>query len=324
MPVPRMRSVVHRPLTFLAVRSRIVPWAMRGSIGMMRKTGTVMLAAVLASACGNAPSGPAGGTQAAAAAGGARPPASSALKPPAAGEVLAAIYGQRVEEGAVSYRADDGAAVGYWYGQEFDLDGRRHFVGFASRSNADDADADDEYTLQEGRVAIAQATFQRTDADGGLQWSLAGTDGYVGEFGRNDQAPGIDTARRPLVHDIGDGRLLLAVPTQDAVNGSTTRGFAMFLFDPDDRDSLGYRAWGYLGSIPAGEDNSAACSDGNVMPCIANAGELAFEAATPGALPALRVSFTGTTIAAPGRTRPLDASDTVVHAFDPESGRYAP
>ncbi|RXY90019.1 hypothetical protein DD607_27515, partial [Salmonella sp. 3DZ2-4SM] len=86
-------------------------------------------------------------------------------------------------------------------------------------------------------------------------------------------------------------------------------------------DDLDSKVWRYVGSVRTGEDNSAACDDGNVMPCTDSDGELAFVADGKG-LPQLTVPFKGTTIEAPGKTRALGAGDTVHYRFDSKAQQY--
>ena len=97
--------------------------------------------------------------------------------------------------------------------------------------------------------------------------------------------------------------------------------FALLLFDPGNVDALGFRQWGYLGSIPVSYDNSDACDGGEVMPCAASSGTLAFEQTGAG-LPDLKVVSKGTTIAAPGKVRDMTEADTVVYTFDQAKQSY--
>lgn len=249
--------------------------------------------------------------------------ATTELKPPSPDSVLYIIY-QRDGNGAHAYELDSGATVSYWFGHEFELGGKRYFTGFASKTNDRDLPDGDMYKMEDGRVAISQATFMRIDEPDSPAWSQPDTDGYVGEFGRNDRAEEIDTSRQVQSHATADGRMLLAIPTRDFEGGVETRAFALFRFDPDNVDQLPFRSWGYLGSIPAGEDNSAACADGEVMPCVARSGVLSFEAATDAGLPRLRITPSGNTIAAPGDVRALGPQDASTYAFDAKAGSYRP
>lgn len=245
--------------------------------------------------------------------------AMSELKPPSADSVLYFIY-QRDGDGAVSYKVDGGATVSYWYGHAFDLKGKHYFTGFGSKSEGEGPEGENGM-MDPDHVAISQATFTRVEKEGKAEWSKPDTDGYVGEFGRMGRAEQIDESRKAQSFTTGDGRYLLAVPTRDFVNGTDVRMFALLLFDPDNVDALGFRQWGYLGSIPVSYDNSDACDGGEVMPCAASSGMLAFEQAGAG-LPDLKVVSKGTTIAAPGKVRDMTEADTVVYTFDQSTQRY--
>jgi len=245
----------------------------------------------------------------------------SELKPPSADSVLYFIY-QRDGDGAVSYKIDGGATVSYWYGHAFDLNGKHYFTGFGSKSQGEGPEGDDGMMDPE-HVAISQATFTRIEKDGEQEWSKPDTDGYVGEFGRMGRPDEIDASRKAQGLATTDGRYLLAVPTRDFVNGEDVKLFALFLFDPDNKDSLRFRQWGYMGSVPVGDDNSAACSEGQVMPCVASTGTLTFEQAGNG-LPRLKVSSKGTTIASPGKVHEMTDADSVTYTFDEASERYKP
>ncbi len=243
----------------------------------------------------------------------------SELKPPSADSVLYFIY-QRDGDGAVTYKIDGGATVSYWYGHEFDLGGKHYFAGFGSKSQGEGPEGDDGMMDPE-HVAISQATFTRVEKDGKPEWSKPDTDGYVGEFGRMGRPIQIDDSRKAQSFTTGDGRYLLAVPTLDFVNGTDVRMFALLLFDPDNVDALGFRQWGYLGSIPVSYDNSEACDGGEVMPCAASSGTLSFEQTGEG-LPELKILSKGTTIASPGKVRDMTEADTVVHTFDQARQSY--
>ena len=245
--------------------------------------------------------------------------AMSELKPPSADSVLYFIY-QRDGDGAVSYKVDGGATVSYWYGHAFDLKGKHYFTGFGSRSEGEGPEGENGMMDPE-HVAISQATFTRVEKEGKAEWSKPDTDGYVGEFGRMGRAEQIDESRKAQSFTTGDGRYLLAVPTLDFVNGTDVRMFALLLFDPDNVDALGFRQWGYLGSIPVSYDNSDACDGGEVMPCAASRGTLEFEQTGAG-LPDLKVVSKGTTIATPGRVRDMTEADTVIYTFDQATQRY--
>ena len=247
----------------------------------------------------------------------------SELKPPSADSVLYFIY-QRDGDGAVSYQVDGGATVSYWYGHAFDLNGKHYFAGFGSKSEGEGPEGENGMMDDPEHVAISQATFTRVEKDGKVEWSKPDTDGYVGEFGRLGRADEVDTSRKAQGYATADGRYVLAVPTRDFMNGEEVQSFAMFLFDPDGKDALSFRQWGYVGSVRVGGDNQAACSDGHVMPCTASTGDLAFEPASDGGLPALKVTPSGNANAGPGKVRTLGPADAVTYRFDANAERYTP
>jgi len=245
------------------------------------------------------------------------------LKPPSPDAVLYVIY-QRDGDGAISYEIDGGAMVTYWYGYPFTLKGKQYFTGFATSTEGEEGQDAETGMMEPGHVAIAQATFVKGEDAGQAKWTQLDTDGYVGEFGSNDQADAVDDSRKPQSHEIADGRLLLAVPTRSFNDGIANASYAMFLFDPDNVDDLPFRKWGYLGSIAAGNDNAAGCEDGKVTPCAASTGTLSFEAAGQAVLPNVKVAFTGKEISGPGKVRDLGAEDALTYVFDTKEGRYQP
>ncbi len=250
-------------------------------------------------------------------------PGMTDLKAPSPDSVLYVIY-QRDGDGAVSYKIDSGAMVSYWYGYSFTLKGRQYFTGFATSTEGDDTAESDGGMMEPGHVAIAQATFVKAEEAGKPIWSQVDTDGYVGEFGHNDQADAIDETRKPLSQETADGRLLLALPTRSFDNGVAQSLYALFLFDPDNVDDLSFRSWGYLGSVVAGSDNTAACDDNKIMPCAVSTGTLSFEAPGQAGLPNVKITLAGKEISGPDKTRDLGAEDAVTYAFDTKEGRYQP
>lgn len=247
-----------------------------------------------------------------------------ALKPPSPDSVLYFIY-QRDGDGAHSYEVDGGAIVSYWYGHAFDFKGRHYFTGFANSTEGEEGPDAEAGLMTPGSVAISQATLVQVEEAGKPAWSQVDTDGYVGEFGSNDQADRIDATREVQSHETADGRLLLAIPTGRFATGVKTASYALFLFDPDNVDQLKYRTWGYLGTIAAGSDNAAACDEGAVMPCAASTGTLSFDSSSGTAgLPKLKVMLSGRAVSAPGEVRTLGATDALTYDFDANAGSYAP
>lgn len=112
----------------------------------------------------------------------------------------------------------------------------------------------------------------------------------IGMFGAYERAEAVDTGRKPLDYRTPEGKLLLAVPTQGFDNGTSFEGYALFVFNPGPRDELKDKVWTYVGSILTGDDNSAACADGDVMPCVAKTGKLTFTAQNGSDMPRLTVT----------------------------------
>lgn len=242
------------------------------------------------------------------------------LAPPSPSIVLHMIY-QRDGDGAVSYEIDNGVLVSYWYGQKFELNGKRYFVGFAN-STEENSGEGGSGLLEPGNVAISQATFEQVGGANDAAWKQVDSDGYVGQFGAADQADDVDTKRKAISHVTRDGRLLLAVPTVRFTQGVEESAYALLLFDPNNVDKLSFRRWGYLGSIISGENNSASCDDEGGVPCVTSSGVLSFDAAGSTYLPTLRMNFSGKTLSDSGQVRELGPSDTVEYIFDVKTEGY--
>ena len=127
-------------------------------------------------------------------------------------------------------------------------------------------------------------------------------------------------ARRQGEACIRRGKLLLAVPTEGFDNGISFTGYALLVFNPAGPDEGA--GWTYVGSINTGEDNSAACAEGDVMPCVASSGELVFSAHGGSDMPRVTVKRSGTEIAGPDKTRQLGAGDTLTYAYDTATKKY--
>lgn len=173
------------------------------------------------------------------------PAADQALKPPAPDSVLYAIYGKD-GDGAVRYQVDFGSWVGWWFGHRFSIDGRAYYTGFGWKSAETlGDDGPDGAVATDGRVAISQATYRAEEKDGKVAWSSVETDGYVGEFGANDEAPQVDESRQPVEFKTGDGRMLLAVPIREA----SAPGNVIFVYEASERERLREGRWAYVGSV---------------------------------------------------------------------------
>lgn len=241
------------------------------------------------------------------------------LEPPSPQSVLRMIYHPDSDDAPEA----EGVTPAYWFGHNFDLNGQRYFTGFTSYAGEADGAASENRTMKPGHVAIGQVTLLRNEQSDPHTWTTLSTDGYVGEFGRNGQADAIDETRTAQAHELADGGMLLAVPTQRFEQGVATRSYAILLFDLEGSDNQPFRQWSYVGSIPAGSDNAASCEDGGVLTCIKSSGVLTVESSSEAGLPLLRVELAGKTMAGPGEARTLGPSDAQVFKFDAETGQYA-
>lgn len=243
----------------------------------------------------------------------------NAFPPPTAESVLYFIYGKD-GDGATSYEIESGRRVSYWHGHEFWLGGKKYFTGFTYVTE-EDAESGD----TPGEVSVGQATFELTNSGGKQAWKQLETDGYIGQFGRLDKLPEVDGKRKDQSYTTGDGRLVLAIPVSDFDQGVTSAAAALFVYDPALVGKIRERHWAYVGSVPMGSENSAACDGGKVMPCVSSAGTLAFVPPAEGkGLPSVKISMSGTEISAPDKIRSLGASDAKTFVFDPKTKIYGP
>lgn len=243
----------------------------------------------------------------------------AAVTPPDAPTVMYAIY-QIDGKGAHSYEVANGSVATYWFGHAFELGGTQYFTGFTwdtrekyGKPGEDDAGPDTQ-------VNLAEATFTLTGSTAERPWKFRGMEHTIGMFGAYERPEDVDTRRKPLEYRTPAGKLLLAVPTQGFDNGTSFEGYALFVFNPGPRDELKDKVWTYVGSLITGDDNSAACADGDVMPCVAKTGKLSFTAQNGGDMPKITVTPSGTEISGPGKTRQLGAADAVSYVYD-EAGR---
>jgi hypothetical protein len=244
--------------------------------------------------------------------------------PPYPGSVLYLIYGID-GDGALSYEIDNGAVASFWCGQHFDLGGKHYYTGFAyATPNKYGSDDSETFPNPGEGVSISQATFRLIAPGTERPWMLLHAQQFVGSFGAYERADAVDETRKPQQHVLDNGHLLLAVPTSSFDNGVTSLGFALFTFDPDKHDLGGYQGWVYRGTVAAGEDNEASSDADGVVPHVSSLGTLQFSPVPGAALPDVHVALRGTAIAGPSRARLLDASDTVVYAYDQASEQYLP
>lgn len=238
-------------------------------------------------------------------------------QPPAPDAVMYFIY-DKDGDGATSYELDDGLRVSYWYGHQFDFQGKHYFSGFAYSTEPTGDDGNE--PGPESKVTLASASFALSKPGTAKPWSFVGSEQFNGEFGSFGNPESADEKREAIGHDAGD-RYLLAVPVQSLQSGSALSGYVVLRFIPGELEDVEDHHWLYLGTLWTGEDNAAACDGGEVMPCISNSGSLAFEKGS-GAMPDIVVSMQGTTIESPGKTRELGPQDRTVYRYDAEKEAY--
>lgn len=246
----------------------------------------------------------------------------AAVAPPDVRTVMQSIY-QVDGQGKDSYEVANGSVATYWYGHAFELNGTRYFTGFTwdtreryGKPGEDDAGPDTQ-------VNLAEATYTLTGSTPDKPWQFRGMTNTIGNFGAYEKPEFVDPKRKPVEYRTPAGKLVLAVPTDGFDNGTSFTGYALFVFNPGPRDELKDKVWTYVGSVNTGSDNSAACADGDVMPCVSSQGELSFAAHGGSDMPRISIKVSGTTITGPGKTRQLGAADTVTYHYDAAGKKYA-
>lgn len=238
-------------------------------------------------------------------------------------EVLQTIYLQD-SHGKDSMDIANGSRATYWYGQKFELNGKRYFTGFAfdtpeKYGNGADGDPDD----PAAQVTLTASTFE-AKAERGGDWSFIGSERDIGQFGGREHANAIDENRHSVSYETADGQFVLAVPTSFFEQGTDARSWDIFVFNAGELKDLKDTHWRHIGTLPAGEDNSAACDDQNgPLPCIDSIGALSFEPQQGASMPLIRIRFSGTTVEGPGKKRALGASDVKTYRYDAAKRQYA-
>lgn len=244
----------------------------------------------------------------------------AAVTPPDAAAVLGTLY-EVDTKGADSAKVGNGRTATYWFGHAFELGGTRYFTGFIWNTRdtygkpIDDAGPDTQ-------VNLAEVTYTLNGSSPERPWKFRGLEYTIGQFGAYEKPEAVDTRRKPLEYRTPAGKLVLAVPTEGFETGVSFEGYALFVFNIEPRDSKD-NVWSYVGSILTGDDNSAACDEGAVMPCAARSGKLEFVAQSGSDLPRLTVTPSGTMITGPDKTRKLGAADTVTYVYDAATKKYA-
>lgn len=254
--------------------------------------------------------------------------AAAAVTPPDAATVMDTLF-QIDGKGETTVEVENGRIATYWFGHAFESEGTHYYTGFAWQTaprytQAAGAQTEAEHEAGPGtRVNLAEATFVLTDPASDTPWKFRGMEPTIGEFGAYERGEDVDTGRKPREHRTPAGKLLLAVPTTNFDNGITSDGYALLVFNPERlKNDIDGHVWTYVGSVPTGEDNSAACADGDVMPCTSSTGELVFSQDGRQDMPTVTVKPSGTTISGPNKTRQLGAADVTVYAFDAASQVY--
>ncbi|HCQ49727.1 MAG TPA: hypothetical protein DIW53_24515 [Achromobacter sp.] len=248
--------------------------------------------------------------------------AAARVAPPDVPSMLYAIYDVD-GKGETTYEVANGSVATYWFGHAFESEGTHYYTGFAW-DTADRYGKPGEDDVGPGtRVNLTEATFVLTDPASERPWKFRGMEPTIGEFGAYERGEDVDTRRKPLEFRTPAGKLLLAVPTTNFDNGITSTGYALLVFNPERlKEEVDGHVWTYVGSLLTGEDNSAACADGDVMPCTSSKGELVFSNDGKQDMPTVTVKPSGTTISGPNKTRQLGAADITAYVFDPASKAY--
>ena len=224
--------------------------------------------------------------------------------PPAPPVVIEAIF-QNPGDRSASYEVDNGSWATYWFGHTYQVDGKPHYTGFVEQSPdrlGSEAAANDPPSAP---ATLTQATFT---ADGTPGWTFLGAQRAIGEIGSRGRADAVDRARTPVTHEIGPGRLLLAVPTNSAIEqGTVQKNYEMLMRAADG-------AWTHVGTVNAGHDDSAGCDGGRVFPCAPVSGRMTFEGGN-GSVPSIHVALE------PGGSK-ADGARVVIYRFDPSTSTY--
>ena len=220
---------------------------------------------------------------------------------PAPGQVLEAVY-QDPGDRSSSYEVGNGSRATYWFGHTYELNGKRYYTGFVEQS-PDHLGSDVQDDPPSAKATLTQATFT---APPGKGWVFIGAQRFVGEVGARGRADQVDDSRAPVSRPAAAGRLLLAVPTNAAIEqGTVQKNYEVLLRAPDG-------AWSHVGTVSAGLDDSAGCDQGRAFPCAPVTGRFSFDAG--GDMPAVRVEL------APADSKA--APRTVFYRFDPATSMY--
>lgn len=231
------------------------------------------------------------------------PPPAETLQPPRTDSVLYFI--SDVDgDGATSYEIANGAWINAWYGLQHAAGGKQYYTGFAwITPTRYGAARDSDQVDPEAKVTLAQATFEAAAPGTASPWKFVGAEPAIGEFGAAEKGNTVDTKRKVQAWNGPDGTLLVAVPTWYLSGGSHMRLFDLLATQKAAPDQgIDAPRWRYVGTVEAGEDNSASCGPDNAdLPCRDVSATLAFQARPGAELPDVNVTFTGDGVS-PGDT----------------------
>lgn len=237
------------------------------------------------------------------------------------GAVLAVMQNVEVPAANEEVELEDGVTATFWYGKELDFDGKHYYAAFVWHTRDSAARQGEDFAAPDVQVRLADATFELTHPGQTPAYSILSIERKIGFFGGREKPEEVDTKRQALEHRTADGRLLLAVPTATFEDGIVTKGYTLFVFNPNKKPEDDGWIWAHVGQVRTGEDNSAACDDGAVMPCIGSDGELSFVAGQE-SLPQVQVKVSGTTFQGPEKVRPLVAADNLTYVYDSKTQQY--
>jgi hypothetical protein len=249
----------------------------------------------------------------------------AAIAPPKPNEVLEAIY-QTEAHGQDSMAVANGSEATYWYGHSFDLNGKHYYAGFVyATPEKYTQEQKDALPAPDAKVTLADATFQWI-ADGAKPgWDLVESEHYAGEFGSYEKADEVDEKEAVHSAPTANGGLLLAIPTWYLASGVRIKSFSMLVYNPSPADSQEESAWTFVGNIPRGEDNDAACDakgTGNHIACVVGSAQIAFGNSPSAGLPDLHVTRTGSGFDEAGNKKTFGAGDVVAYRFNPKDKVY--
>lgn len=223
-------------------------------------------------------------------------------KPPA---VIEAIF-QDPGDGSASYPVGNGSWATFWFGHAYQVDGKRYYTGFVEQSPDHLGPGAPEDDPPSAKATLTQATFVLRDSSAG--WKFVGAQRSIGEVGGRGHADAVDASREPLMQPIARRRLLVAVPTDAAIEqGTVQKNYELLLRTPDG-------AWSHVGTVNAGHDDSAGCDEGRAFPCTATTGRISFGSGG-GDMPAIRVALQPVAPQAP-------AAQVLTYQFDPATSKY--